>query len=327
MNYNPKNTFIALIHSGKSWYLPFVSHQIKYVEDKFPLVALGENLEQYITDTFNTVSIKSLENKQVGDFKRSYLHMCSNNKKYELFCFLRWFYLKEYIEKTSFQNVLYLDSDVLLYSSLEDIMNIYGEKLENGALMVPYQSYDSFKWAANGASIFWSREILSQFCDFILRTYKDNYYLNQYKKKWDWHHNNRVAGGICDMTTLYLFWREHKDKLFNLAFPYKGMVFDNNINSNSIYRKGECKKNKGIKEVKFKDKIPYIIRNDDSSFVRCHGLHFQGEAKSIMPDFYIGPHFPGYFKRKWIIANFINLKKKIKRKFPSLRKIKRFLAK
>ena len=51
------------------------------------------------------------------EFNSLYQHLSTNGHQIELFCFSRWFYLRELMAMLDIPICLYLDSDVLLYKS------------------------------------------------------------------------------------------------------------------------------------------------------------------------------------------------------------------
>ncbi len=57
--------------------------------------------------------------------------MSSNPYDYELICFQRWFYIRDFIEKQEMEYFLCMDSDVLLYCNINEIMQKY----------IPYDFY------------------------------------------------------------------------------------------------------------------------------------------------------------------------------------------
>ena len=189
--------------------------------------------------------------------------------------------------------VFYIDSDVLLYSSLDEILAIYGPKLSDSGLLVPQQTDESFRWAVNGAAAYWRRATLSSFCSFALRSYKEPDLIKLYWQKWKWHQENSVPGGICDMTALYLFWRTNQHLFLNFAEQSGGTAFDANFNSANGFLADEYVTEEGHKAVVFKNDQPYCRRANDGGLVRFHALHLQGGAKSMIPQYYRGPRFPG----------------------------------
>jgi hypothetical protein len=210
------------------------------------------------------------------------------------------------------QSVLYLDSDVLLYSSLDEIRRNYSNTMADCALMVPKQDHNSFAWCASGHISFWTIDLLEEFCAFCLDSIRKDEYQQLYNQKWNWHLTSQTPGGICDMTTLYLFWREREARITNLATNQKGNVFDLAVGNGANYCEDEYVKRSGKKEIRYIDGHPYFRRNDETrNLVRAHALHFQGAAKQYIPSYYSGKNFKGKMKSDMALC-FQSARRKLK---------------
>jgi hypothetical protein len=96
------------------------------------------------------------------------------------------------------------------------------------------------------------------------------------------------------MTTLYLFWRDRATRITNLAIDHEGNVFDMLFSSGFNYCEDEYVTQSGTKKIKFIDRCPYLLRDNESKDpVRVHALHFQGIAKRHIPYYYCGKRFRG----------------------------------
>jgi hypothetical protein len=285
------NTRIVFIHNGKSWYLPYVLRQAKFISPKSEVVLIGNDSG---SEELEAKPLEALISKDIINFQQSYKHLSSNSEKFELFCWLRWFYLLEYMRRERVQSVLHLDSDVLLFSSMEDIETNYSEIALNCAFSIPKQEFYSYEWCASGHISYWTIEALEEFCDFIVKSFNSTEYIELYRDKWNWHLKNQVVGGICDMTTLYLFWMDRQEKIGNLAINHNGNVFDHNINKASNYYENEYVIKSNKKKVTFVKGNAYLssAANPDD-LIRVHGLHFQNIAKQFIPSFYTGKNFKG----------------------------------
>lgn len=284
-------TKIVFIHQGNSWYLPYALYQAKSSSPNSDVVLLGDDLK---FDGINVEILDNLHSNEIDAFKGYYSHMSTNSEKFELFCWLRWFYLLNYMRKNNVPSVLHLDSDALLYSSIEDIKKVYAELDLKCALSIPKQDDSSFTWCASGHISYWTIEALENFCQFIINSYTEERYLNKYKEKWDWHVTQNRPGGICDMTTLYFFWQANQDLVVNWAKSYQGNVIDDNINAASNSESDEYLTKLGIKKIKFINKHPYFFSaNGKGGQDRVHALHLQGFGKQHIRRLYNGKSFKG----------------------------------
>lgn len=280
-----KDTEIIFINKGTSWFLPYVIHQARHASPASEVVLIAD---RDLCRGIRCELLDSLESDDLADFRKSYVHMSTNPEQFELFCWERWFYLRNYMREKGVGSVLYLDSDVLLYSSVEEITDAYPGVTWRCGLSAPKQG------PASGHISYWTLGMLEDYCDFTITTFRERRYLAIYEEKWQRHVAGNEPGGVCDMTTLHLFYESRRDRVMNLARRGEGGVFDNNMNSGSNYEEDEYLTAEGIKRIKFIGECPFFLGSVPSgSPVRAHALHFQGSAKMQIRRFYTGPPFPG----------------------------------
>jgi hypothetical protein len=295
---------LVFVHKGYSWYLPFVLNQAQSSDPDANIVLLGDCSK---SDRIEAKLMRELrDSKYIQKFTDKYVHMSTNSFDFELFCWLRWFYLLDYMQRSSIRSVMHLDSDVLLFSSLSEIKSHYTNVVDNCGYIIPEQSFDSLEWSASGHISYWTSDSLAEFCEFAIESFSDRRYLSLYEEKWNWHQRHHQYGGICDMTTLYLFWLERDSSIFNLARQHDRHVFDNSMNTASNYLANEFETERGIKKVSFINGIPMLTANQDGQQVRVHGCHFQGAAKQHIPAYYRGKNFAGKMMTQ-VSRNAINL--------------------
>jgi hypothetical protein len=286
-----QDTKIVFIHKGNKWYLPYALYQAKYASPNSDIVLLGDSLK------YKEIQVIHLDNIQSGDmiqFKKHYRHMSTNSEQFELFCWQRWFYLFNYMQKYRVRSVLYLDSDVLLYSSIEDIKRAYSDMTWECGFSIPRQNSNPIEWAASGHVSYWTIDSLEDFCRLIVNTFLNQEYLELYKKIWNWHLTQQIPGGVSDMTALYLLWEANTNRIINMAKSYKSNAFDHNINMANNYMTDQYVTEFGIKKIKFVNRQPFIFRANEEERLDCfHSLHFQGAAKKYIRRFYTGKTFRG----------------------------------
>lgn len=285
------NTHIVFVHQGSSWYMPYAVHQAMASNPDLPVVVIGDASG---LAGVRRIPVEAL-GAQLGDrFRDAYVHMSSNSEQFELRCWLRWFYVLRYMQEYDVDSIVHLDSDCLLYGSIADIRRTFPEVPWSCALMIPNQQPDDFTWVASGHVSYWTRAALEDFCEFALASLHEPTLLAQYHRKWERHQQNGILGGICDMTTLYLFWQSRQDSIINLAAKRPGGVVDHSINAASNFDDHEFVMEAGRKKIRFIDGRPCFFRvADPLRPQRVHVAHFQGGAKPYMCQYYTGPSFPG----------------------------------
>jgi len=140
-------TKIIFIHKGQSWFLPYVLNQAELYAPG-DVVLLADNAHKNVLCTIE--KLHNIESEYIDLFKKVYFHMSTNNHAHEEFCWVRWFYLLEYMKKTQMSSVLYFDSDVLIYSSIIDMLSTYSLHDYDCGFCIPEQEYSEMKWVASG---------------------------------------------------------------------------------------------------------------------------------------------------------------------------------
>ncbi len=186
-----KNTKIIFYQIGPSWYLPYTLYQAKHSCPNTEIIVLGENTN---ISGITHVSLDDISySSAMQRFQDHYVHMTTNEEKIELHYFLRWFFLLEYMQKNHIDSIFYFDCDVLLYSSVSDILHAYSDIVFDCALLVPDQDHSSFAdWAVSGHSSYWTLERLEEFCDFLIESYSQEKYMKLYQAKWNWHRETKT---------------------------------------------------------------------------------------------------------------------------------------
>ena len=300
-----QDTKVVFIHKGYSWFLPYALYNARsYNLDDVILLTDKES-----ANTYKGIQLElfyDYNSPEVIEFKKNYKHMSTNSSDFEQFCWIRWFYLLNLMKRKNIQSVFYFDSDVLIYSSISDMIKCYSDLKLKCGFCIPKQDYDSLRWTASGHASFWTLDMLEAFCDFILKSFQKSHYMKLYEKKWAWHRSSATQGGICDMTTLFLFWKEKSDEIINLLKSHNGIVFDHSINFGSNYYVNQYQEEKRMKKFDFSGGVPYFFIRDSEIKERVFALHFQSGAKKYMPLYYRGnKFFPGRIKSDlWRLAQY-----------------------
>ena len=284
---------IVFIHSGHSWYLPYALKQARFANPSAEVVIIGDPCAG---TGAKHCPISAVSSPGAEAFRASYRHMSTNSQHFEMLCWLRWFYLLEYMKTSGRRAVFHMDSDVLMHSSVGEIDRTHGSALCDVAYLIPDQRFESLNWTASAHMSYWTVEVLEAFCAFILRSFQPGELLDQYRQKWHHHTENDVAGGVCDMTTLYLFARAQGGDVANLSRVMNQSVFDDNVSLGGNHADGKYLMEDGIKRIHFAGSAAYFTTSDDAqSAVKAHAIHFQGAAKQHMQTYYRGSlHLKGW---------------------------------
>lgn len=252
---------IIIVHKGNSFYLEPVLRQIRLFNPESRICLISDDSTK---GKFDFVEHHDISRYMTGadEFAKIYVHLSINPFGYELFCFQRWFVIRDFIRSQKMQHFLCLDSDVLLYCNVDDV----------------FSKWTSFDFTVCGGigpcfSLFNSSSI-ERLCNYMSYLYTDSEAFKRVKRFYE----DVVDGGFCDMTVLAWYQKDVSDNVLDLAYPVDGACFDVNISDPM----GCFEMEKGKKKIYWMEDLPYGRRLEDGSFVRFYGLHLQGGAKHDM---------------------------------------------
>lgn len=254
-----KNIPIVIVHKGNSFYLEPVLRQIRLFNPDNRICLISDKS----TDRFDFIEHYDIDQYMKGadEFANIYVHMSINPFNYELFCFQRWFVIRDFIRSQEIPFSLCLDSDVLLYCNVDEVFS-------------EYQSYD-FTICKEMGPCFSSFNNLSieKLCNYMTYLYTDS----QAFKRLEEFYKNVVDGGVCDMTALAWYQKDVSDNVIDIVYPVDNACFDGNISDSMGFEM-----QKGKKKIYWKNNLPYGKYMEKDSFIQFYGLHLQGGAKHSM---------------------------------------------
>lgn len=207
-------------------------------------------------DGVNTYQINSYLDG-VAEFESAYVHMSTNDNKFEQICIKRWLILNNFLKQNAVSVCYYSDSDVMIYDNLTTVYENYKEY--DACYTFPeYQG--NYRWTASACCSFWKSTALEKFAKFINDTYSKEQ-IAVLEEKWNYHQKNNIPGGVCDMTLLYLFSKQIK--FFCLSFERNSLCFDQNFIDSENYYKNEFEmerlqhSDKMVKKISWENGLPH----------------------------------------------------------------------
>lgn len=240
---------VIFIHYGNSGYLQYSLLQALHHNSSVILIGdKSNNLYPFV------------RHEQVEDYDQAAAlfatvytphHRSVNPLPYELFCFQRWFILRDFMKTHGFAKCCYLDSDVMLYENVSERMPAGFDILFN-------------HWGIE------SYAVLDQFCTFLQIYYTDPSLLEQLKSEHPY---------VVDMTMMDLF-----DKRFPGRMCYLGRDDHSAYDANIILpeRFETLRVRKKVYRI---HNAPYCKDVATNQYIRMKTLHFQGIEKKFMSYF------------------------------------------
>lgn len=268
---------LVFIHDGSQEYLKCAIDSAQKLNEAVYLLGTKTN------STFckNWFEMSAVMDERYEQFEKAYVHMSTNPYAFELACFKRYFVLLAFMKQQNFVKCIMVDSDILSFCDYSE-MDFFREA--EVAVSIPYiqGEYDF----SVGPQIFCvSLEALEEFVVFLLDTYCNNLELLTLKD--GYHKQNKIKGGICDMSLLYLWLYETKRKVQNLL-DIDWILFDNSIQSADHKTASQFEMDSILQIKKLVDDISYlcVVECKAQKKIPVATLHFQGSAKSVMRDVY-----------------------------------------
>lgn len=281
------NIPIVIVHRGDTFYLKLVLEQIRLFNPHNRICLISDAS----TNKYKFVEHYNMDDYSEGAnaFKKAYIHMSSNPYEYELICFQRWFYIRDFVKKQNIEYFLCMDSDVLLYCSINEIMQ-------------EYISYDftTCNKQGPGCALF-NMSSISNFCQYIMSMYTEDVLLNKMKSMYQDFIDNKLLGGLCDMIAFVWFQDNTVCNTIDIAIPTKGACFDGCITWGIDFEMEDDKK-----KVYWINNLPYGKLKSDDSLIRFYCLHFQGRSKYSMYKYLLDEnkiHHSGFwYELKWMFS-------------------------
>ncbi len=250
---------IIFVHTGIASYLEYSIKQAEMLGYQVTLIG-DEAAYKSSNSQVKFVDISDLNTQEVENFKKIYVHNSSNSYDYELFCFLRWFYIREYIRSND-RSFLVLDSDVLIYPGFFHAIQALTKNFEcliNTAWCQYFGGYSQIDFLCKSfEKLFISQDSMSEVSKIA---------------NFEWTH-------VSDMHALIYFskiYPQFKDVLIDA----ESMGMLGNIRNNNFYENiGSYAKVIGRLELS----PIFLEKNGLSRTARM--IHFQGISKNLMAKF------------------------------------------
>lgn len=280
------DTPVIITHFGDSYFLPHVLSQLKKSNPQKRIVLLGDSSNKFyqgLVDWFDIRDYSLLADK----FSKNYHHLSPNNRKYELFCFVRWFAILEFMKRNIIPKAWCLDSDVMVYDDLTKTETLFSSK--------PMSISD----VSGGCCLINDINILENLCQKMMETYEDESTLTRLRE----HLVNPIHPKIaCSVSDMY-FFADLKMKLGDEIGDFS-KITNSSIFDSNIYLQEGLVMNGDIKKVCWDKGQPFGLTMDGKR-VDFVILHFASKfGKSLIKHHY--PYLDLALSRKQIIIHFLH---------------------
>lgn len=267
---------IVYVHLGNE---PYVQEVIK-ISKKYNenVILLGDESNQHFCK--NWMDVKTLETSEEVSFAANFFNYSLNSRDFELNCILRWFWIRRWMERSHYKEVICCDSDCCLFYDMSVLKLDEYDVGVNEDNANAEASDNQYMCSAHCA--YWKYEALKDFTETVFTLYRDQVaMLAEHAKLVMDKAGNQ---GISDMVLLRMWLDTCEFNAVSLCKPMDQMVIDYNVNCKEDIFDFDEKYNR--KKIKFIQGLPYFFIQEKP--IRAIAIHCQGEAKSIIHLLYRG---------------------------------------
>jgi hypothetical protein len=246
---------------------------------------------------FNPIVIASdilYNNEKYLDFYNLYEHYSGNSVDFELQCFARYFAISELHD--SKDPFIISDSDIFITQYAKSLPEKLLNKRHTFIGSEGYDEYGSEKQISPHFSV-WDKELLSDFIDYLLCTYRKNKQDNSLNKEYIERKKRLSRTGISDMTMLNS-WIINNSVPFYNTNRMDDLGIDHNISS--LFGHDIIFKNVLGRKVIKRDGNDFITISTSGSLQKMSIFHFQGRYKITLLNFYKRQMLPFLIKSIYI---------------------------
>ncbi len=252
---------IVFLHYGCSHYLPFTAGRAKMMNIDSPVILIGDAANEKFLPFVQHVPMNRYA-KQAVELEKHYKHLSPNGQGYELFCFLRWFILRDFMKAHDLTEIIHLDSDVLIN------VNVTRERsnwLDYDLTLV--RSVCAGNMFVNGT------RTLEELCDIIWDLYTGP---ESDRKLGELYAKAQVSGGgVCDMSALQLLCDASPGRVGEMT----GVQPDDSYWDANFRQSEGFEIENGMKKMTWLNGLPFGRHINSGRDIFFKSLHFQGKAK------------------------------------------------
>jgi hypothetical protein len=229
--------------------------------------------------------VDDLSSKEADDFKHCFVNYSTNDQHFEMYCFLRVFYMKTLFEKTQDSRMFHTDSDCVI---LESVSNLFSESDAVTSYFIE-KSTNKYHMVGSIHNALIDIHFCNKFIQLCFDVYGNRTKSHLIDEKIQWHQNTGMPGGICDMTLYYLLYSEKRiDNIVDLNIPIsqngEDVVFGDYILGSNGYGGYVFETHDEIKTVVKTERGCYF-KTVDGRLIKTASIHFNCNTKYLLEQF------------------------------------------
>ncbi len=255
---------IVFIHTGTSFYLPTTLLQAAHASPRSDRFLLGDWGSLALGRVVRREPLADYW-KDARKLARVFVNFSSNSAGFELICLQRWLALAAWMRAHRLDECLYLDSDVMLYSDVEEARR-----------SVPAGAGLTVSGISGHTNFVGKAAVLEAFGAFILDQYTRPGGIAELEERYHLFCQTHSAGGISDMSFFTWFREANPGLVADISQVVEGLAGPTAFDITMDYHQGMALQ-EGLKDIEITPQGHALATEHDTGRrVRMHTLHFQG---------------------------------------------------
>lgn len=256
---------IVTIHNGDQPYFK----KILEINSKYNSnIIVLTDFKTEIKDGISFVNYNDISVPEIKTFKKVYEHLNTTPYDYEIFCYLRWFIILQFMKSNNHKTIFHIDSDVLVFSNPDTEF----EKYKNFDFTLTHRT--------TASSSFFTLNGLEKFCDYMIELFlnKDKYDYQKIASHFHVRQKFGLPGGVCDMTFFHNYDYKMSGLIGEMMYIMEDSTYDHNINDKDHVWEFQ----NGLKRFDFSTGVPMCYNEKLKRAIKFNSIHLQGGAKNYV---------------------------------------------
>lgn len=202
------------------------------------------------------------------EFRSVFVNYSSYSESYASVIFEKFFALRALFAMFSLDRLLYVDSDVLLYKSVQELNSIY--TCDFTGTSFPIDNHET----VSAGFLFLNPKVCEFICSDLISTYSTDEGRERLQQLWERKKTIDPQFGVCEMDFMG-FLRDSGQ------FHYQRVNEGNPCIDGALNDLEGCVGENGLKKIAYENGMPYGIREKTGEKVFFYNLHMQGGLKYL----------------------------------------------
>jgi hypothetical protein len=207
---NQRLSAIVVVHRGNTRWLGRALRAAQISNAGVEIVLIGDSSGARLADELGVRFVDWADHATAAQaLAADYVHMSSHGRDFELVCLQRWLILEAWMRRCAQSNIIAIDSDILVYTRLGDILEARCPA-------------DAVGFVHDSAHLAWipNANAIGEICAVIREAYADpdHRLINKLRHE---HLQRSSQGGVSDMSFFQLLARNGSGRVRDIRGPHQ----------------------------------------------------------------------------------------------------------